>query len=536
MDQPKMKQRLSKRITFVLLSLMVLMAAIISTVSYYAFRNTYLRFYDEKAQQMVRVVVERTDWEKISQYAETGKTDDYVEDLLSFYDYMKISARSPLYLYIFIPHETSFTYLYEARTPEDDLDYIAEWGDEFEYREFEYKYILPDIEAKKAHEEITFQNNEYYGAGLSTWAPILDKEGNVRAMVELDYLLPYFQRDLNNFVTRIIFIFTLCVALVLIFLLIYMDRSVIAPIGLLNMSVDSYRHKELVLDKSLFRKDDEVRHLSISFGNMVERIERYTEEIAQVTAEKERIGAELDVARKIQADMLPNTFPAFPQRTDCDVYATMNPAKEVGGDFYDFFLIDQNTLAMVMADVSGKGIPAALFMVIAKTLIKNRAQMGGSPAEILYDVNEQICEGNDENLFVTVWLAILDLRTGKGMVSNAGHEHPVLCRKGGKYELVEYRHTAAVGIMSGLKFREHEFQLYPGDRVFVYTDGVTEANNTDKELFGTDRLVEALNIDPTSSLVDLLHTVRKTINDFAQDEPQFDDMTMMGFEFKGMNI
>ncbi|MBR2527824.1 MAG: PP2C family protein-serine/threonine phosphatase [Blautia sp.] len=533
MNQQKMKQGLNRRITLVLLSMMILMAAILAVASYYAFRNTYLRFYDEKAQQMVRILVDRTDWERIAHYAETGEKDAYVEDLLDFYDHMKISAYSPLYLYIFVPGETSFTYLYEARTPEDDLDYISNWGDVYEYTEFEYERILPDIEAKKAHDEITLQKNDYYGAGLSTWAPVLDDEGNVRAMVELDYLLPYFQSDLNTFVFRIIIIFILCVVVVLVLLLFYLEKNVIVPIGLLNKSIKSYQHGNLRMDQSLFAKDDEINHLSRSFGSMVKRIEDYTEEIARVTAEKERIGAELDVAKRIQADMLPSTFPAFPNRKDCDIYASMTPAKEVGGDFYDFFLADNNTLAMVIADVSGKGIPAALFMVIAKTLIKNRALLGGGPSEILCDVNDQICEGNDENLFVTVWLVILDLKTGKGLAANAGHEHPALCRKGQQYELIEYKHAPALGVMPGLKFREHEFQLYPGDKIFVYTDGVTEANNADKELFGTDRTIEALNADPSSSLRDTLRRVRKAIDEFAHGEPQFDDITMMGFEYKG---
>ena len=512
---------------------MILMAIVLSLVSYYAFRSTYLRFYNDKAQQIVQVVAERTKWERISDYAETGVTDEYTEDLFDFYDNMKISTKSPLYLYLFVPGETSFTYLYEASTPEDDPDYIAEWGDVFEYRDFEYTYLIPDIKAKKAHDEITLQTTDFYGSGLSTWAPVFDQEGNVRAIVELDYLLPYFRQDLNHFVMRFSLVFVLCVFVVLLLLLLYMKRSIVAPISLLNKSVDSYEHGNLVLADSLLKKDDEVRHLSLSFGSMVRRIEDYNREIARVTAEKERIGAELSVATRIQADMLPNTLPAFPNRTDCDLCAVMKPAKEVGGDFYDFFMTDKDHVALIMADVSGKGIPAALFMVITKTLIKNRAQMGGSPAEILRDVNEQICEGNEEELFVTVWLAILDLKTGKGLAANAGHEHPAVSRKNGPFELVIYRHSPGLGIMPGLNFKEHEVYLNPGDRIFVYTDGVTEANNPSHELFGNDRLIAALNKDSSSGLRDLLHTVKASIDAFAEEEPQFDDITMLVFEYKG---
>ena len=260
---------------------------------------------------------------------------------------------------------------------------------------------------------------------------------------------------------------------------------------------------------------------------------RLTAEKMQSEKEKERIGAELNVATQIQADMLPRIFPAFPDRTEFDIYATMTPAKEVGGDFYDFFLIDENHLGLVMADVSGKGVPAALFMVIAKTLIKNRAQMGGGPAEVLQYVNEQLCEGNDAELFVTVWFAILDVTTGKGLAANAGHEHPSIRRAGGDYELVVYRHSPAVATMEGMRFREHEFELRPGDSLFVYTDGVTEATDAHNELFGNERMLTALNENPDADPRTLLHTMRRHINAFVGNAPRFDDITMLGLLYKG---
>ena len=260
---------------------------------------------------------------------------------------------------------------------------------------------------------------------------------------------------------------------------------------------------------------------------------RLTAEKMQSEKEKERIGAELNVATQIQADMLPRIFPAFPERTEFDLFASMAPAKEVGGDFYDFFLVDDDHIALVMADVSGKGVPAALFMVIAKTLIKNRALLGESPATILKNVNEQLCEGNEAELFVTVWLAVIQISTGKGMAANAGHEHPVIRRAGGQYELVTYRHSPAVATMEGIKFREHPFELHPGDSLFVYTDGVPEATNSKDELFGNDRMLEALNKEPDARPEQLLKNVRSSIDTFVGDAPQFDDITMLGFTYIG---
>ena len=211
----------------------------------------------------------------------------------------------------------------------------------------------------------------------------------------------------------------------------------------------------------------------------------------------------------------------------------MDPAKEVGGDFYDFFLVDEDHLAMVVADVSGKGVPAALFMVIAKTLIKNRAQMGDSPSEVLRNVNNQLCEGNDAELFVTVWMGIMEISTGHGWAVNAGHEHPVLRRAGGDFELVQYRHSPAVAVMPGINFKQHEFQLDPGDTLFVYSDGVPEATSAQEELFGNERMLQALNKHKDLKPQELLNTMHKDIDDFVGEAPQFDDITMLMMNYKG---
>ena len=174
-----------------------------------------------------------------------------------------------------------------------------------------------------------------------------------------------------------------------------------------------------------------------------------------------------------------------------------------------------------------------MFMVIAKTLIKNRALMGGSPSEVLAYANDQLGEGNDAELFVTVWFAIIEISTGKGLAANAGHEHPVLRRKDGSFELVKYRHSPAVATMPGINFKEHEFKLEPGDSLYVYTDGVTEATRSDNELFGTDRMKASLNKNPDADPKTMLETVRADIDEFVGDAPQFDDITMLGFKYIG---
>ncbi len=296
---------------------------------------------------------------------------------------------------------------------------------------------------------------------------------------------------------------------------------------------DEPKSEKVVEDLARIKSGNEIGMLARDVSDMVVAIDQYADELKTVTAEKERISAELGVAKRIQANMLPSDFPAFPDRKDFNLYATMTPAKEVGGDFYDFFLVDEDHIALVMADVSGKGVPAALFMVISKTLIKNRTLLGGTPAQILADVNNQLCENNDSGFFVTVWFAIIQLSTGNGIAANAGHEHPVLRRVGGEYEAIKYRHSVAVATMEGIRFREHEFKLQPGDRIYVYTDGVPEATDKKEELFGEERMLRSLNSHPDASPRDLLHLVREDIDVFVDGAEQFDDITMLCFDYNG---
>ena len=243
---------------------------------------------------------------------------------------------------------------------------------------------------------------------------------------------------------------------------------------------------------------------------------------------------ELDMAAQIQTAMMPNIFPAFPERRELDIYATMEPARVVGGDFYDFFLIDDDHLYMAMADVSGKGIPASLFMMISKIILQNTAMLGKSPAEILSYTNDLICSNNPMEMFVTVWVGILELSTGKLTAASAGHEYPALKDSSGQFRLIRDRHGIVLGAMEGMSYTEHETILKPGSRLFLYTDGIPEATNETDEMFGSERMIEALNLEPTATPQEILQNVRDSVNDFVKSAEQFDDMTMMCIEYKGI--
>ena len=262
-------------------------------------------------------------------------------------------------------------------------------------------------------------------------------------------------------------------------------------------------------------------------------LQHQNEEYEKQKIESMRIESELTMASAIQADMLPNIFPAFPDRDEFDVYASMDPAKEVGGDFYDFFLVDDDHLGLIMADVSGKGVPAALFMMASKILLDNNAMLGKSPAEVLRDTNEAICAGNREEMFVTVWLGILEISTGKLTAANAGHEYPVLKKPDGSFEIIKDKHGFVIGGMSGARYKQYELTLEPGSKLFLYTDGVPEATSSDKELFGVERMLDALNSDVSADPRKTLGIVRAAVDGFVKDAEQFDDLTMLCLEYKG---
>ena len=312
----------------------------------------------------------------------------------------------------------------------------------------------------------------------------------------------------------------------------WLSRRLVAPIKELTDEVKTMDGEDL--DFTWNRKEnDEIRMLAEAFEKMTLRMKNYIEEVKTITAEKERIGAELDVATRIQADMLPSIFPAFPERADMDIFASMDPAKEVGGDFYDFFMVDDHHIGLVMADVSGKGVPAALFMVIAKTLIKNNMQMDKSVEEALTDSNAQLSENNEEDLFVTAWVGVVDLDTGKMVYSDAGHEYALVAHPDGTVEEIRpAQKKMPLAFMEDTGYLKDDFELQVGDKLFLYTDGVPEATNSSEELYGMDRLKKVLGAHASDKPEEILKAVRKDVDAFVGEASQFDDLTMLAFERK----
>ena len=332
----------------------------------------------------------------------------------------------------------------------------------------------------------------------------------------------YAGRDAQAYESAFAAIILFAVIYVLISMLV--QGIVVNNLELINASLSRITQGNLDEVVSV-RNSSEFASLSNDINQTVNALKGY------IDAAEKRIEQELEFAHTIQESALPKNF-SFPRR-DFEVYATMDPAKEVGGDFYDFFFIDHDKLVLVIADVSGKGIPAALFMMRAKTAIRGLAENGQSPSEILYRANNTLCEGNDAEMFVTVWLGIIDLTTGKMECASAGHEYPVLMRANMSYEYVKDKHGLVLAAMEGMKFNEYELDFHPGDKLFIYTDGIPEALNTGVEQYGPDRLLAALNKVRNKPMTETLPAVRKDIADFAAGADQFDDITMIGFIYYG---
>ncbi len=289
--------------------------------------------------------------------------------------------------------------------------------------------------------------------------------------------------------------------------------------------------KDKVISLNIHTRD-EIGELYHEIRSMEERIVDYTIHLTQITAEKTRSETELRTAAEIQMAALPVIDESISKRPEFELSASMDPAKAVGGDFYDFFLIDEDHLALLIADVSDKGVPAALFMMASKILLQSRARQGGSPSEILSAVNEEICRNNPSEMFVTVWFGILEISTGRLSCCNAGHEYPFL-RQNGKFALYKDRHGMMIGVREGIRYRDYELLLEPGDALFVYTDGIPDAQNAENEFFGLARTEETLNAAEQQSAVTILDSVKQATDGFRGDTDQFDDLTMLCLIYRG---
>ncbi|MBR2760666.1 MAG: PP2C family protein-serine/threonine phosphatase [Solobacterium sp.] len=532
----KKRGRISLRILFGMFLFAVSITILITLFSSVLVWRHSFEMLSDQVSAVAKTASRYVDAERIKIYYETKQTDDYYDRSARLFSSMAENYQLESF-YIFIPEEDRIVYIWDQGMAKN----INALGDTDPYFTKEEKEVIQSQFTDQPKNNATCVTDDpKYGLLLSAYYPVLDANGQPTAMIGTDIKASEIvEMLLSLFRTNI----TVVSAVTLIMLAAYyfgINRFLIRPINKLHKAAGAMVHhleddpehtKEFKVD---VHTNDELEDLADAFTQMDLDLKEYIVRLKTVTSEKEKIRAELNVAAKIQKDMLPTKFPPFPEYHQFELYASMEPAREVGGDFYDFYLVDENHLALVIADVSDKGVPASLFMAISKKLIHQRAILGGeTTSEILSDINEVLCEGNDASQFVTVWIAIIDVRDGTAVVTNAGHEHPVLRRKDGRFELVKYRHSMALGIIPGIPMEEHEFAMSPGDSIFVYTDGVPDAVNPKSEQFGTDRLLEALNTVKSDDPKEMIDTVSNAIRGFVKDAPPFDDITMLAFTYYG---
>lgn len=485
--------------------------------------------YKRIAFSYARTAAEYIDGDRVLTYLENNQEDAYYRQVLEFLN----ASRKQMYVkyyYVFVPYEDNLVYIWDADYDEG----ACPLGWREDYMEGG-KEAVRQIYRQNPPEKISITNDETYGYIASAFYPIFDSTGKPVAVVGVDLSMPQIERELINFLCIVICSVAGVTLLSMVFFYGFIKGNILAPVRQLNRAA-----KEMVgnlENGTAFCPDihtgDEIEELADAFGQMNVEMRDYIRRLSKVTEEKERIGAELDVATHIQSSMLPCIFPAFPDREELDIYASMDPAREVGGDFYDFFLVDERHLAIVVADVSGKGVPAALFMVIGKTLIKDHTLPGRDLGEVFTRVNELLCESNSEGLFITAFEAVLDLVTGELRYVNAGHETPFICRAGGGFQPYPIRPGFVLAGMEGICYREDCIRLEPGDRLFQYTDGVTEATDGDNKLYGMERLGGILGRNSDKPPEKLLSAVKEDIDAFVGEAPQFDDITMLCLEYRG---
>lgn len=439
-------------------------------------------------------------------------------------------------LYCIDVSEENIGLLYAIDTDEYDKRYSL--GERWDYPVEEHpavkeirSYEDPNDIPKTLYEEarINGSDKRYYIG----YTPIVI-EGKLYGVICITYDWTPFRSTLNN---SIFFMFAIGIVIMLIsaaLLLHFLHRSAIHPLRKIQKGVRNYMgdkdSAKIIEAMDKIKSQNEFGVLSDDIAELAEEIDRYNKENVRLVAEQERVAAELTLASGIQSHMLPKQFPDMPQ---FELYALMDPAKEVGGDFYDFFMIDDDRLGMVIADVSGKGVPASLFMMMSMIVLRNYARAGKSPSEVLRKANRSFCENDTDAMFVTVWFGILELSTGHVTAANAGHEYPMLRRADGGFELFKDKHGFVLGALPDMKYKDYEFDIEKGGTLFLYTDGAPEATNADQQLFGTDRMLLALNKAPDSSPQQLIETMTAAINDFVGDAPQFDDLTMLCVKYNG---
>ena len=534
---------------------MVVMLLVTSAVTFWLYIYSYLRSYKHELDMLSSYAVSNLDGEYFDRLlAETKEIYDSIpEDIgkdpfsAEFKNYFKPlvderyhDARQEL---IRCRENTDISNIYLGfYDSEHDRLVIVLDGDIEEYYYIPGQYISNEngyLEDWKTIEKImrskwfmSFAHTSLIGFSATDYFPIYGDDKALVGLVAVDTNLEYFADELLSYLAIVIPALLVAFGVLSLIYSRAMDKMVISPVHDLAMAAKAYTDRDMVNESentSYFSNASssssfELIELSDTMAEMEKEIYDSISEIRRVSAEKERMAAEMDIAANIQRSALPKEFPKC---QGYDLYASMDPAKEVAGDFFDFFFIDDDHLAIIIADVSGKGVPAALFMMRGKEILRNCAIDGISPAKILKKANDMLSVDNDSSMFITVWMGVLTVSTGVIVAASAGHEYPFIMGEDGVFRLFKDKHGIPCGSMEGMSYRDYRITIPKGGGLFLYTDGVPEAMNTSEEYFGMERIEKSLNRYSGSSAREITEGVKRDVDSFAGEADQYDDITMV---------
>lgn len=529
---------MSANVVGALIALMILFGAVVTVIAFFCFESAFKQEYSTTTYHMARSASLNVNGDHIDNYLNGEWAEEY-EDTRERLD-KNCKALNVSLLYV-IKVDTSdynsFLSVFNVVYNDVDNTKYTPWALGYKQNttneEYRQKYIQIYENGSSYETVFRFHTSNGSHPHITTLVPVKNSANNVTSLLCIQRPIREMEEAFAPYFLFITLGVVLMAAVIITISTLFIRKAIINPVT--KVSKETMRFaKESTSAAPLgeISKYEDILNLARSIDSMEKEMVSYIENITKITAEKEKIGAELSIAAQIQKQSLPDVFPAFPDRSEFDIYALMEPAKEVGGDFYNFFLVDDDHLALAIADVSDKGVPAALFMMVTNILISERAKMYNDPAEVLNYVSKDLYEHNRSGMFVTIWLGILELSTGKLVSSNAGHEDPILYRNNGSWMVVKEKHGFIAGAMDVANYQNQTIFLHKGDKIFVYTDGLSEAKNATREMFSTTRILKSLSQHKQDTPKDILAGVRKDVDEFVGEAPQFDDLTMLCLEYK----
>lgn len=555
------KKKTGNNLTFTIILattvLLVVFGVTVATIGYYRFNDMLLDLYHEQSFTTASSTLHFINADHIESYLEyadkiTGK-EEIGEDEQNVAalkeEFAKIDQRLQKFaktqevaiLYMIVPDSTDYANYYSIfNCPNSkyvpysawELGSIHSHAKDSEYNEIYRRLMEGELESAVVNNTKTTNGALPH---MNLMLAVKDSDGKIVAIIVVQQTMEMLNKWVGAYLLLIAVTTLVLISISVFGYITYMRKQVVSPIQAVVAEAERFAKDNSAPEVPLSEKISRINEIT-DLANSITKMELDTlkniENLSTIIKEKQKISSELGIAKQIQEAFLPKTFPAFPDRKEFDLYAAMRPALQVGGDFYDYFLVDEDHLVFEIADVSGKGIPAALFMMVTKILINEVSMSLRSPADILRIVNKRICRHNEAEMFVTVWLGILEISTGKIIAANAGHDSPCVTRNG-RFEFIKAKRGLVLGAMDNAVYTDFEFQLEKGDKLFLFTDGVPEATDANEKMFTLDAMLGAVNELKDKDPKGIIEGIYEKLDEFAGDAPQFDDTTMVCIELMG---